>query len=235
MPVVNDGKNTVISRRSVETFLFCAIAYLWLIFGLWTIYVSTLYPFVIGIIYTPARIFLNEFVRALIFVAPVFLFLKFVIGVKPIYFLKLDANVKSGILWGVAAGTGFAALVIGRISLTSGTINPKPVPLESWFTAISAATVIEEIAFRGFLLAAFERAMKFWAANILTALLFVAVHFPGWIILTNAPLLPDKLMAMAEILFLGLLLGFLFKRSQSLWACIILHATNNLLSIVLFG
>lgn len=223
------------NNQSAKTFLYCAVTYTALIFGLWTIYVLTLYPAVTGETNLPLRIFLNEFVRVLIFVAPVFLFLKFVIGEKPISFLKLDANIKTGVLYGVIAGIGYAALVIARIILTTASFSLKSVPLEAWFTAITVATIIEEIAFRGFLLQTFERVMNFWTANVLTAILFVAVHFPGWIILGNAPLLPNKLMAMAEIFFLGLLLGFLFKRTQCLWACVILHATNNLLSTILFG
>jgi hypothetical protein len=70
-----------------------------LIFGLWTIYVLTLYPFVIEVEILPVRIFLNEFVRILIFVAPVFLILKYIIGEKPMAFLKLGGNVKTGVLW----------------------------------------------------------------------------------------------------------------------------------------
>ncbi|HEX8263825.1 MAG TPA: CPBP family intramembrane glutamic endopeptidase [Pyrinomonadaceae bacterium] len=216
-------------------FLFCAIVYLALIFGLWTVYVSTVYPSVISIGNLPARIFLNEFIRICIFVAPVFLLLTFVIGEKPISFLKLDKNIRSGILCGVVASIGYTMLVLARIILANGGSNPKLVPLEAWFTALTVATLIEEIAFRGFLLQAFERFMNFWIANLLTATLFVAIHFPGWIIIGKAPLLPDKMVAMAEILFLGLLLGFLFKRAQSLWACVILHSTNNLLSTILFG
>ena len=224
----------MISLSPAKTFILSAIAYLALIFGLWTVYVSTLYQFVIGLENLPARIFFNEFIRVCIFVAPVFIILKFINGEKSISFLRLDRNVKTGVFWGGIAGAGYAALVFGRVLISNGGISPKPVPLEAWFTAITVATIIEEIAFRGFLLLAFERAMSFWKANLLTAILFVAIHFPGWIILTNAPLLPDKIMAMAEILFLGLLLGYLFKQSGSLWACVILHATNNLLSTILF-
>lgn len=222
-------------RSPAQAFLFCAIACLAMIFGFWTVYVSTLYPSIEVIANVPLRIFLNEFIRACIFVAPVFLFLKHIIGEKPISFLKLDTNIKTGILWGVIAGISYAALVLIRILLTVGIINPKPVPIEAWFTAITVATIIEEISFRGFLLQAFERVTNFWAANSLAAIFFVAIHFPGWIILGDSPILPDKIMPIAEILFLGFLLGYLFKRTQSLWACVILHATNNLLSIILFG
>lgn len=218
-----------------KVFLFCAGAYVCLVFGAWTAYLLTLYPVVSGVGNMPARILLNESIRVLIFVAPVFLFLKYAIGVKPISFLKLDANVKTGILWGIAAGAGYALLVLGRILAVNGSFNPKPVPAEAWFTALTVATLIEEIAFRGFLQQTLERATNLRAALFSTAIIFVAVHFPGWIIIADAALLPDKMTAMAEIFFLGLLLGWLFKKTQSLLAGVILHAANNLLSTVFFG
>lgn len=231
------GDNIYLAKSfpSQRIFLSCAVVYLVLIFGLWTVYVSTVYSSIAAIANLPARTFLNEFFRTCIFVAPVFLLLKLFIGEKPISFLKLETNIKSGILLGVTAGVFYAMLVLARILLTNGDINLQPVPNQAWFTALTTATLIEEIAFRGFLLQSFERVANFWAANFLTAILFVAIHFPGWIIVGNARLIPDKMTAMTDILFLGLVLGFLFKRSQSLWACVILHATNNLLSITLFG
>ena len=216
--------------------LLCAVVYSAQIFGLWTIYVTTLYLSVAGVNNIPARIFLNEVIRALIFVAPIFILLKFVIGEKPISYLKLDTNIKIGVLWGIVASVGYAALVFARTLLTTsaGAVNPKTVPTEARFTALTAATLTEEIAFRGFLLQTFLSAMKFRAANSLTALLFVAIHISGWFILGDAPLLPGKIIVMPKILFLGLLLGYLFERANSLWACVILHDANNLLATILF-
>lgn len=77
--------------------------------------------------------------------------------------------------------------------------------------------------------------MRFQAANVITDGLFVAIHFPGWMIVGGSTLVPDRIVTMAEVLFLGLLLGFLFKRTQSLWSCVILHAANNLIATILFS
>jgi uncharacterized protein len=223
------------AEKPKKIFLFCAAIYICLIFGAWTIYVATIYPIVEGIANTAARIFLNEFIRSLIFVLPVFLLLNRFLGEKPIRFLKLDSNILKGFFLGIAAALIYAVLVVGRFYFVNGGFAPKSVPLTAWFTAIGVATIIEEIAFRGFLLQILLRFTNFWAANLLTALLFVSIHFPGWIIIGQTALFPDKTVAMAEILFLGLLLGYLFKRTESLVACIILHAANNLLSVIIFG
>ncbi|MDQ3800390.1 MAG: CPBP family intramembrane metalloprotease [Acidobacteriota bacterium] len=213
-----------------------ALFYLALIFGLWTVYVATVYPFVESRPDAATRVILNESIRFGIFVLPVWIYLKFIARENAFRYLKLSENVARGIFWGVFAGIAYAALVLARASFfLEGGINFKRVPLEAWLTAITIAVFIEEIAFRGFLLRQFERVASFWAANALTAFLFVAIHFPGWILLGDSPLVPGRLIAMAEILFLGLLLGYVFKRSQSLWSCIIVHAVNNLLSTALFG
>jgi hypothetical protein len=215
-----------------------ALFYIALIFGLWTVYVATVYPFVESRPDVAARVLLNESIRFGIFVLPIWIYLKFIARENPFRYLKLSENVARGIFWGVGVGIIYAALVLARAAffLEGGAVNFRRVPLEAWLTAITIAVFIEEMAFRGFLLRQFEGAANFWTANALTACLFVAVHFPGWILLSDSPLLaPVRLIAMAEILFLGLLLGYVFKRSGSLWSCIIVHAANNLLSTALFG
>lgn len=179
---------------------------------------------------------INELVRFCVFVAPVLLYLKFIACQEPFRYLKLNTYVSRGVLWGIIVGIIYAALVLARASLflPSGVVF-KSVPLEAWLTSLTVAILIEEIAFRGFLLQQFERVVNFWTANLLTACLFVAIHFPGWFISSGATLFSGKLIAMADILLLGLLLGYLFKRTGSLWSCFILHAANNLAAIILFG
>jgi membrane protease YdiL (CAAX protease family) len=39
----------------------------------------------------------------------------------------------------------------------------------------------EEIPFRGYILQKLAIRMNFWLANMLTSLLFVGVHLPGWL------------------------------------------------------
>jgi len=221
---------------SNRTALKSALGYSLLIFVLWIVYVAAVYPSVERNPSLPQRVLLNELIRFGIFVAPVLLYLKFIACQEPFRYLKLNTNVSCGVLWGVIVGIIYAALVLAWASLflPSGVVF-KPVPLEAWLTSLTVSTLIEEIAFRGFLLQQLERVVNFWMANLLTACLFVAIHFPGWFLSSGATLVSGKLIAMAEILLLGLLLGHLFKRTGSLWSCFILHAANNSAAIILFG
>ena len=220
---------------SNRTALKSALGYSVLIFGLWIIYLAAFYPFVKNNLSFSQRALLNESMRFCIFVAPVLLYLKFVARQEPFRYLRLNTNVSRGVLCGVVVGVIYAALSFARALLVlQDGVAFKPVPFVAWFTSLTVSTLIEEIAFRGFLLQQLERALNFWTANVLTACLFVAIHFPGWL-LNGSTLVPGKLFAMANILFLGLLLGYLLKRTGSLWSCFILHAINNLAAIILFG
>jgi membrane protease YdiL (CAAX protease family) len=89
---------------------------------------------------------------------------------------------------------------------------------------------IEEIPYRGFMLQKFGERMDFWLANLITSLLFLAIHLPGWIALhTFNP------GAAASVFILGVVLALAVKYSDSLWAPILTHSANDCLSFVIFG
>ena len=87
----------------------------------------------------------------------------------------------------------------------------------------------EEIPFRGYVLQKLATRMNFWFANLLTSLLFVGVHLPGWLSLH----LFDWPLA-AIIFAFSFAMGVLFKMTRSLWSCIIAHDANDFVSFVLF-
>lgn len=72
----------------------------------------------------------------------------------------------------------------------------------------------EELAFRGLTLGYAKRALPFWAANVIQALLFAAVHM--------------NIIQSTYTFFLGLLLGYLCHRSGKLAYTIVLHMLFNL-------
>lgn len=63
-------------------------------------------------------------------------------------------------------------------------------------------------------------------ASSVSTLLFVAIHFPYWI-LTHEPMATMVITSLFN-LFLGYVLCFSFSQSQSLWSCILIHMINNL-------
>jgi len=142
--------------------------------------------------------------------------------------------------WGL--GGYFAALpLVILVSLINqqiwqgqGGSNPiLPIALEErntaalvifFITAAIAAPIFEEILFRGFLLPSLTRYMPIWGAIALSSLIFAVAH------LSLSEVLP--------LTILGMVLGFVYVRSQNLLASMMLHGlwnTGTLLSLVILG
>ena len=88
------------------------------------------------------------------------------------------------------------------------------------FSAMALAVwtpVAEEVFFRGFILRGLINRWGFAPALVVSAVVFSALH------LAPALLLP--------VFVTGLLLGFLYQRTGSLWPCIAVHAAQNLVAV----
>jgi hypothetical protein len=100
---------------------------------------------------------------------------------------------------------------------------------ESVITAIVAAALIvfivpvcEELFFRGFFFAGMRSKLPFWAAALISALLFGAVHLGD-----------ANLVAALQLTTLGLVLAAVYERTDSLWSNIAIHAFNNAIAFTL--
>lgn len=93
--------------------------------------------------------------------------------------------------------------------------------LSDWVILIIAvvllAGILEEMLFRGLLLQSLERRFELPHAIFLSALIFALFHFPLWLI---------------QVIFLGIILGFLAWRSNSIIPGVILHCFNNAFAIL---
>jgi CAAX protease family protein len=212
------------SRSSVAPFLLYVTAF----HLLWIAWPFFLYPRLTAVGSTTlAYAVLNLAFRFLFWIAPVLLYLRFVDGVDPFEYLKLRHHVRRGVVVALVltainvAGT-FARF--GPPHLSMGRVTWNSVLGTSFFVGF-----IEEIPYRGFMLQKFGERMEFWLANLITSLLFVAIHLPGWIALhTFNP------GAAVSVFILGAVLAMAVKYSDSLWAPILTHSANDCLSFVIF-
>lgn len=176
---------------------------------------------------TLAYALLNISIRLLLWVTPVFLYLCRVDRVDPLEYLRLTHHVRRGVI--VAA---FVTLVNFAGSLARfGAPHPSMESL-TWNSVLGTSFFvgfIEEVPYRGFLLQKFSERIGFWAATLLTSLLFVAIHVPGWIALQV--LTVDRA---ASIFIFAVVMAVVFRYSGSLWAPIIAHSANNFLSFMIF-
>jgi membrane protease YdiL (CAAX protease family) len=64
---------------------------------------------------------------------------------------------------------------------------------------------------------------------LLSSLLFVGIHLPGWILLQTFS------MALVLSIFLfGVVMAVLLTASHSLWSSIVVHSLNDFLAVVVF-
>jgi membrane protease YdiL (CAAX protease family) len=212
-------------NHSFAPFLLYVVAF----HVLWIAWPFVIYPRLLAVGNTTLTYAaLNLTFRFLFWIAPVLIYLRYVDGVDPVAYLKLSDNVRRGV---VVAIVLTAVNVIG----TFARFGPPHLSMQrvNWNSMLGTSFFIgfiEEIPYRGFMLQKFADRMNFWLATLITSLLFVSIHLPGWIALhmLNAG-------AVVSIFIFGVVMAIAFKYSRSLWAPIITHSANDCLSFVIFG
>lgn len=90
-----------------------------------------------------------------------------------------------------------------------------------FFTIVVVAPLMEELLFRGLILRGLLGRFRPWVAVLLSAMLFGLMHVNPW--------------QMVPTFFLGLVFGWFYLRTGSLWPCVAAHALNNLLFLVVIS
>lgn len=215
------------------------LIYLSLFFLVWAVRATLLYPIDENIkaISEPGRQVYADTIRLLIFVLPVFLYLTHIVKVLPLRYLYLNTPLnRKGLLQ--ASLVLILVFILGVLLdyLMAGENRALSIAIPSWgwhqvFLGLTIAPLSEEILFRGFLLRGFQGFMNFWLADLLTAIAFVAIHWPYWLYSQGFHL--GLVNLSLRIFIIGILLGYLVHKSNSLWPSILAHMLNNFLSAVL--
>ena len=176
---------------------------------------------------------LNESLRALIFVGPVFHYLRYVEKAPALAFLRINRP-HASFAWVVPlVGTLVVVWYVLLDQIVGEGMFAGVAPAVVLFTSLSPATLVEEIFFRDFLLNKFWQTMGFWRANLAASSLFALVHFPGWFALGKA--IPLVVTDTLGLLVFGVVFGWAMKKTGSLWTAYILHALNNLLIVAVLA
>ncbi len=170
----------------------------------------------------------NISLRLLIWVVPVVAYLHWIDHVEPVTYLKLKHNWHRGLLIGMAFTGVNALLSLARFGVPHPTLHS--VSWNSLFGTSFMVGVIEEIPYRGFMLQKFQERCPFWVANLITSLLFVSIHMPGWIALHLL-----RVETVTFVFLFSIVMGVVFHYSKSLWSVIVAHSLNDFLSVVIFG
>ncbi|HEY2963642.1 MAG TPA: type II CAAX endopeptidase family protein [Pyrinomonadaceae bacterium] len=204
------------------------VIYLILFHATWTIWVLWGYPRLRTLNeQTLLYASINLTVRALIWVLPVFLYLHYVDGVKPSRYLKLRQHWLRGLLVALA----FSSLNL-LVSLVQHGFQHFRTGAITWNSILSTSLLIgfvEEVPYRGFI---FQKLNEWWSfpvASLISSLLFLAIHLPGWFSL--------HLFTIHNAIFVfafGVLMTLLLRYARSLWAPVVSHSLNDFFSVVLF-
>lgn len=95
-------------------------------------------------------------------------------------------------------------------------IKSIPVLIFLFFLSVFIAPFFEEIIFRGFLYSAFKERFSIPFSIITTSLIFSLFH--------------QEIFVFIGIFALGLILTYIFEKTENIWICIGIHFSNNLFS-----
>jgi uncharacterized protein len=227
------------SSRSLQTifwfvgmnnFMMPFVGYLSLFYLAWTfVWVYSVYPWAtltVGAA-TFAYALINIAFRLLIWVLPVVGYLRYIDNVPVLEYLKLKQYWRRGVIVG---------LTLSAINFF-GTMTRVGPPVWSgahvtWNSVLGTSILIgvfEEIPFRGFILQKLCERFDFVTSMVISSILFVGVHVPGWIMLGTL-----TAYNIIYVLGFGAAMAIVLRYSQSLWAPIITHSLNDCLSNVIF-
>lgn len=136
-------------------------------------------------------------------------------GAVPLRLSRRGLDVGS-LLWGLLLMTALGVVVEPLLLSLPEIPDVYGRGMWAFATLVIAAPLLEELLFRGMLLESARRRYGDTIAWLLSSLLFAVVHLHPTVAV-NA-------------FFMGLVLGFVYLLTESLWGSVLLHAVNNLIA-----
>ncbi|MFI8707669.1 lysostaphin resistance A-like protein [Bacillus sp. NPDC077411] len=167
--------------------------------------------------------FLNASIKVLVWIFPVWLYIKYYLHANPIKYLKIK-NVNKGMFWGISLSLLLGLCFAFEIYILNDQSFNFKLSLNNYMNGILLVGITEEIVFRGFILQELNKILSFWKANIITSFLFLIIHYVIWI---YDGVFFD-LWSHIYVFLIGIFFGLIFKKTRSLWSVIILHSFHNL-------
>jgi len=224
MTLVSENNSNLSSRQSGKSFVIYLVPF----YAAWTFWAWVIYPFVEQLEQTTFAYAAVIFIfHALIFILPVFLYLQLIDKVNPLTYLKLKQYWKRGI----AVGLILSIIIFLVTFLRSGPLQWNHLYI-TWNSILNSSIFVgffEEVPFRGFILQKLQSKYSFWTANLISSLLFMGIHVPGYMLLHTL-----TVYNLAYVFIFGVVMAVIFYFSKSLWSSIVAHSLNDFLSQVIF-
>jgi len=205
-----------------------------LIFVAWTLRATSFYEVDDAIASPTLRAVYSNLLKLLIWVLPAAGFVYWLKQLPPARYWAYSSPPRRWdlCLWVTAAfllTTATFELSVGGKSISFVALDSTPLLIG--LLSFLVSPLLEEIFFRGFVLKELSSLLTPTFANVLTSLLFVAIHLPYW--LTHAGLARSLMATGAGVFLLSLLAGWLYAKSGSIWPPTVAHIANNILSALL--
>ncbi len=188
-----------------------------------------LYPYINSHVNASLSPYLIGLTKLLLWVVPIFCYLYYIKKENPWSYLKLTTSPKKGVLW-MSLAILYYLLTNLYTHIFQGAQFHFALSPDVWINGIIFVGFIEEIPFRGLLFQKLHALLGFWQASMLSSLLFLLIHIPGWMV-DGRTLFPNTLYTMGFIFLFGIVMCVVLKCSNSLWICIFIHSLNNFWSI----
>ncbi|HJT42855.1 MAG TPA: type II CAAX endopeptidase family protein [Rhizomicrobium sp.] len=111
-----------------------------------------------------------------------------------------------------------------RVQLIGGAVGGLRTLSVGGYLWSVVGVFVEEFLLRGVVQTRLAECLSTPIAIIVSSALFLAIHVPGWILLS----IPINAVVVASVFLLGLVCGWLRSRSGSLWPAVSAHWANNL-------
>lgn len=173
---------------------------------------------------------LRAAVRLLIWIVPVFLFVRLVEEPPVLDQLGLRRAARQGFSIGLA---GFGAVLLLTAAQHGFILHLRfPRDTATWLNPIGTAPLAEELLFRGLVFSILRERFGMVTGLVASALLFSLAHLPYWW-MSGDKAGTALLVELASMFAYGLLFAGLFQWSGSLWSPLVCHWLNNLLMVSL--
>jgi uncharacterized protein len=214
---LNTGKE--VQKHTMKTlFVYLLFFYvIWSIKELWLVtYIQLLDEKISAI--------LTAIIKISVWIVPAWLYVKYYLNASPMEYFKLNVNVKKGFVWGVLLSLLLGLYFAVQVYMIEGRTFNFSLSLNSYLNVFLLVGITEELMFRGLILQELNKRWAFWKANLISAFLFLIVHYAIWI---------DKgiffdVWGQVYVFLVGLIFVFVYKKTGSLWSVVILHSFHNL-------
>jgi membrane protease YdiL (CAAX protease family) len=176
-------------------------------------------------------------VRALVWMTPVWLYLRWHDPRPRLIALGVTSPIdRRGLWWSILGGSIYLSLVVLLASVTAPPRNAPSVlatlgRVETLY--MLTAVALEELFMRGFLLRQLLRFTTSFRAQASVAVLFALMHLPGWLATQGARI--EHVPGLILLTILGAVLGGITLASNGILLAVVVHFANNMVAELLGG